>query len=427
MGIIFRKRIFVMFAVLALNVILLNFALASPVGTLNDPGGTESSTRGIRKNDLYKLVAANNTFAFQLYQAVSNKRGNLFYSPYSISLALAMTYAGARNETAQQMAGTLRFTLSQKRLHPAFYALGQELASRGEGSGGKDGEGFRLNVANSIWGESSYLFLPEFLNVLSENYGAGLRILDFINFPEDARTDINNWISDETEEKIENLIPPGVISSDTRLVLANACYFNAAWKFPFNEEQTLEDAFNLLDGSQVAVPMMSQAAIFHYARGEGYQAVELLYDGEELSMVIMLPQKGRFGEFESSLTMSQIDAILGDLEPVYLDLEMPKFSLEPESISLKQTLSDMGMPLAFGAADFSGMDGTHDLYIEDVMHKAFILVDEAGTEAAAATAVVVSITCLPSQITINRPFIFLIRDIKTGAILFLGRVVNPAQ
>jgi len=379
-------------------------------------------------SDLGDLVGGNSAFAFDLYQALREEEGNLFYSPHSISLALAMTYAGARGETERQMADTLHLTLSQDQLHNAFNGLDLELAKRGEGAQGKDGEGFRLNIVNAIWGQRDYKFLDEFLDVLAENYGAGLRLLDFINAPEEARITINDWVSDQTEGRIEDLIPQGVIDALTRLVLTNAIYFNAAWLSPFDEDTTEDGSFYLLDGSEVTVPMMRQTESFGYAEGEGYQAVELLYDGSELSMVILLPERGRFEEFEASLSAERVDSIIGDLEDENVALTLPKFEFESE-FSLVDTLAAMGMPIAFsGAADFSGMTGTSELFIGDVLHKAFVSVDEAGTEAAAATAVVMELTAMPEEpveVTVDRPFVFLIRDIETGAVLFLGRVANP--
>ena len=377
-----------------------------------------------------ELVVGSSAFAFDLYQqAVRGENGNLFYSPYSISMALAMTYAGARGETEQQMADTLHFTLPQDRLHPAFNALDLELASRAEGTEGQDEEGFRLNIVNSIWGQSDYSFLSEFLDVLAKNYGAALRLLDFENAPEESRQVINEWVSDQTEGRIEDLIPQGVINELTRLVLANAIYFNAAWSHPFEGEQTRDGTFHLLDGSQVTVPMMKQTELFGYSEGEGYQAIELPYVGEKLSMVILLPAAGLFGEFEKSLDAERVDAIVEDLAQKNVALTMPKFEFD-SSFQLADTLAGMGMPHAFSpeAANFSGMDGTRHLFIQDVVHKSFISVDEAGTEAAAATGVVVGITSAPSspvEVTVDRPFVFLIRDLETKAILFVGRAVNP--
>lgn len=379
--------------------------------------------------DLTDLVDGNSAFALDLYQAIREKDGNLFYSPYSISLALAMTYVGARNVTEEQMVATLHFTLPEDRLHPAFNSLDLELASRGEGAEGKDEEGFRLNIVNEIWGQKDYEFRNEFLDVLAENYGAGLRLLDFVNTPEESRITINDWVSDQTEGRIEDLIPQGVIDALTRLVLTNAIYFNAAWLNPFNDDMTDNGVFYLLNGGEVTVPMMMQSESLGYTEGDGYQAVELPYDGRELSMVILLPDTGEFEEFEGSLDADMVDTITHDLIYQEVALTMPKFEFESQ-FSLADTLAAMGMPVAFtGAADFSGMTGNRDLYIAEVLHKAFISVDEAGTEAAAATAVVMNLTAAPGEpisVALDRPFIFLIRDIETGAILFVGRVVNPS-
>ncbi len=383
----------------------------------------------VNEADLVTLVDGNSTFAFDLYQALREADGNLFYSPYSISLALAMTYAGARGETAQQVADTLHFILPQDRLHPAFNSVDIELSQRGKGAKGEDGEGFRLNIVNAIWGQEGYKFLSGFLDVLAENYGAGLRILDFANAPEESRITINNWVSDQTEGRIEDLIPQGLIDTLTRLVLTNAIYFNAAWQNPFSEDMTDDGPFYLLDGGEVTVPMMKQTEMFGYADGDEYQAVELPYDGRELSMVILLPQAGQFEAFEGSLDSQRVDRIVKGLEHKRVALTMPKFEFESD-FSLRETLAAMGMPVAFlGGADFSGMTGNRDLFIADVIHKAFVSVDEAGTEAAAATAVVMPRAMPPGEIvevTADRPFVFLIHDIETGAILFVGRVVSPS-
>ncbi len=382
----------------------------------------------VSDSDLATLVEGNSDFAFNLYQQLKDEEGNLFYSPYSISLALAMTYGGARGETETQMADALSFILSQDQLHPAFNALSLELDSRGEGAQGKDSEGFRLNIVNAIWGQLDYEFLSDYLDLLAVNYGAGLRVLDFINAPEESRVTINDWVADQTEGRIEDLIPPGLINAMTRLVLTNAIYFNAAWLNPFEEDMTQDGVFHLLDGSQVTVPMMSQSEHLGYAEGDGYQAVELPYDGEELSMVILLPDSGQFDAFENALTAETVDEIIENLEYQQVDLTMPKFEFD-SSFSLSQALSALGMPVAFTtSADFSGMTGNRDLYIADVVHKAFVSVDEAGTEAAAATAVLMELTAMPDvvEVSIDRPFIFLIRDIETGAILFVGRTLNPA-
>jgi len=380
--------------------------------------------------DIFYLTDGNSVFAFNLYKLLSQEEGNLFCSPYSISAALAMTYAGAREDTEKQMADTLQFSLSQNQLHPAFNSLDQELASRGEGAKGQDGEGFRLNIVNAIWGQKDYAFLTSFLDTLAENYGAGLRILDFISETELSRIAINDWVSDETEGRIEDLIPQDAISQMTRLVLTNAIYFNAAWQYPFEDGATSPGIFYLLNGDEVTVPMMEQQESFSYTKADNYQAVELPYDGQELSMVILLPNSGQFETFEKDIEYQQVKDIIENLERREVRLTMPKYEFD-SSFGLKRTLIDMGMPVAFSVgADFSGMTGEKDLFISDVIHKAFVSVDEAGTEAAAATAVIMELTAMPEtpiEVTLNLPFIFLIRDIETGAILFVGRVMNPGE
>ena len=424
-----KKLLMVIMAVVLVGVV----ACAQPVsGNVLKSEKPRDTAPQAGQTDLTVLVEGNSDFAFNLYQELRDKEeGNLFYSPHSISLALAMTYAGARGETEQQMADTLHFLLAQDDLHRAFNALDIELASRGEGAQGKDGEGFRLNIVNAIWGQKDYQFLTEFLDTLAENYGAGLRLLDFISDPEESRITINEWVSDQTEERINDLIPQGAINFLTRLVLTNAIYFNAAWQYPFEESNTRDGTFYLLDGGEVTVPMMHQTEEFGYAEGDGYQVVELPYDGGELAMIILLPRLGRFEDFESSLDSQQVAAMIPDLEHRQVILTMPKFEFESE-FSLKKTLATMGMPVAFSdGADFSGMTGGRELLISDVIHKAFVSVDEAGTEAAAATAVIMRATALPVggpvEVSLDRPFLFFIRDISTGSILFVGRVANPAE
>jgi len=424
-----NKRVIAVLVIVLLLPVIASIQLAQPAaGEVLKSDKERITSPNVSTSEQALLVEGNSAFALELYQALKEEEGNLFYSPYSISLALAMTYAGASGETAQQMADTLHFLLEQERLHPAFNWLDAELARRGEGAEGKDGEGFRLNIVNAIWGQKDYEFLSDFLDVLAENYGAELRILDFMTETEKSRLTINDWVSDQTEGRIEDLIPQGAIDEWTRLVLTNAIYFNAAWAYPFNGNITADGPFYLLDGGQVSVPMMKQTESFGYTEGEGYQAVELLYDGGELSMVILLPEAGNFQAFEEGLQAQQICDVISGLQPTEVALTMPKFEFDSE-FSLKDTLAGMGMPIAFSSdADFSGMTGNPELFISDVVHKAFVAVDEAGTEAAAATAVIMKLTAVPEppvEVTMDRPFIFLIRDIETGAILFVGRVMNP--
>jgi serpin B len=409
-------------------------ATARPPGGLVSKADVAQSDKpratspAVEDQDLASLAAGNGRFAFELYRALFDSDSNLFYSPYSISLALAMTYAGARNRTERQMAETLHFALDQGHLHPAFNALDLDLASRSEGTKQEDQGRFRLNVANSIWGQRAYPFLGEFLDILAENYGAGLRLLDFEQSTEQARVAINGWVQEETEGKIKDLLPVGSLDALTRLVLTNAIYFNAAWQEPFKEEFTKEGTFHLLNGKEVMIPSMEQTESFGYVAGQGYQAVELPYVGRELSMVILLPETDQFGEFAQSLDADRVAGILEAIAPAQVHLTMPKFTFESQ-FSLSRTLSQMGMADAFSSeADFSGMTGTRELAIDDVIHKAFVSVDEEGTEAAAATAVIMKLTMapeMPTDVTVDHPFIFLIRDIPTGTILFLGHVVNP--
>lgn len=417
--------------ILAYNFDGMNTALTDETEVLQSEKTRELSPE-VTDSDLRELAAGNTGFAFDLYHALRrNQEGNLFYSPYSISLALAMTYAGARGETEQEMGTASHFTLSQERLHPAFNALDIELAERGENAEGQDEKGFRLNIANSIWGQKGYSFLPDFPDVLAGNYGAGMRLTDFLNAPEESRTVINDWVSAKTEGRIGDLIPENCISEMTRLVLVSAIYFNAAWSSPFQEEFTRDSDFHLSDGADVAVPMMRQTDWLRYGEGEDWQAAELMYEGREISMVILLPRPGRFEEFENSLDADRLNEILDGFEYRYAAVDIPEFRYESDSVSLKETLSRMGMPTAFTwpGADFSGIDGTYNLFIGDVLHKSFISVDEAGTEAAAATAVIADMggiyTEEPTDFTVSRPFIFFIRDIETGTVLFAGRILNP--
>jgi serpin B len=373
-----------------------------------------------------ELVVGNSAFTFDLYQRLSEEQdGNLFYSPYSISLALAMTYAGARGETEQQMAATMHYTLPQERLHPTFNALDTTLTSYGDD---EDEDAFQLNVANAIWGQEGYEFLPTFLDTLAENYGAGLRTVDFVSETEAARQAINDWVSDQTAEKIQDLIPKGMLNSMARLVLTNAIYFNGKWVSPFEKSNTHDEPFTLLDGSTVSVPMMSQVESFKYAEGNGYQAVELPYRDSNVSMLFILPEAGRFEEMEGAFSAEFVTAITESLTSQQVRLFAPKFTFESE-FKLAETLIQMGMPAAFGNADFSGMTGNRDLFISDVLHKAFVAVDEEGTEAAAATAVTMMETARMIEdailMKLDRPFLFLIRDNDTGTILFIGRVLNP--
>jgi serpin B len=395
---------------------------------------SRNTAPSVVESQLNELVAGNTVFAFDFYQAVRQQGGNLFYSPFSLSLALAMTYAGARGETAQQMADTMKFLLPPEQLHPAFNLLDLELARR-SAEVVDEGEAipFQLNIANSAWAQEGYPFLQEYLDILALNYGSGVYLVDYTLDAEAARQEINDWVSEKTEEKIQDLIPAGALDFYTRLVLANAIYFKANWLYPFVEDLTREGTFTLLDGGQVTVDMMSLSLpeSIRYSQGNGYQAVELPYVGGEVAMTILIPDKGNFMEFEASLDAALLQSILDELEYKNVQLSMPKFEFESEFF-LQDVLRDMGMPAAFepGLADLSGMDGSRDLYIDEVIHKAYVGVDEEGTEAAAATAVIIRAVSMPItdiELVIDQPFIFVIRDIPTASVLFTGRVLNPIE
>jgi len=373
-------------------------------------------------DEIAAVAAANTAFAVDLYHAVGARPGNLIFSPYSVSVALTMTYAGARGRTAAEMADVLHVGLPDDRLHGAWNALDLALESRGRGGAGEDGGPFRLRVANSIWGQLGFDFQRPFLDTLAENYGAGLRGVDFAAAPEDARRSINAWVEDETEDRIPELLPAGVVTPDTRLVLTNAVYFNAAWKEPFDSDATRDAPFHLQDGTTASVPTMHGMTLHPHAEGAGYQAVKLPYDGEELSMVVIVPDD--LAAFEAALTADALDAILRSFSGG-VQVTLPKLDFDTD-LPLGSTLQEMGMADAFSsAADFTGIAGGGGLAITDVVHKGFITVTERGTEAGAATGVVVGITSVPPTLAVDRPFLFVIRDEATGAVLFLGRVVDP--
>jgi serpin B len=381
--------------------------------------------------DLVSLAAGNSAFSLDLYHQLKSHSGNLFFSPYSISSALAMTYAGAEGKTAEEMAAVLHFLVEEDKLHPAFNALDRYLEGLAKQEVPNDvGEVFQLNIANAIWGQKDFHFEKNYLDTLAANYGAGLRLLDYVQEPEESRLIINAWVSDQTKERIQDLIPQGAIDSDTRLVLSNAIYFKATWLEPFEESLTEDRVFHGLDMGELIVPMMSLSSdvSFPYYQGDGFQAVDLPYLGGQTSMLVLVPDQGNFYEFEEGLNMALLDQAIGELTYRPMNLSFPKFEFESE-IGLAQTLAEMGMPTAFSdGADFSGMTNTKDLFISDVFHKAFVSVDEEGTEAAAATAVVMKMTAAPEnplRLDVDRPFLFLIRDHQTNSILFLGRVVEP--
>ncbi len=383
---------------------------------------TSASSSSVSAGDVETLVRGNNAFAFDLYSVVSSRDGSLFISPYSISSALAMTYAGARGNTAAQMADALHYDLAPEQLHESFSELSKAF-NAGE-------KGYRLSVANALWSQAGFSFLPEYVSMAENYYDAGLKEVDFVYHTEEARSAINRWVDDKTEGKIVDLIAPGVLNSLTRLVLTNAMYFKGQWEKRFSPEQTEEAPFCLSAGKQVIVPFMRQVATFKYAETGSAQVLELPYSGNELAMTVLLPKPGSsLAELEAVIRTDGIQAILETLFPTRVDVSIPRFKFEAE-LSLSGYLKQLGMVDAFddNIADFSGISDTF-LYITHVLHKAFIEVNEEGTEAAAATAVVMGTKSiqldLPEIFVADRPFIFLIRDLRTGTILFMGRMADP--
>ena len=373
-------------------------------------------------------VADNNEFAFSLYQKIAGAEPNLgknvFFSPYSISTALGMTYAGARGETAQQMAAALRFDAEQESLHQSF----RDLASRLDGTG----KPYQLKIANALWGQRNYPFEAKFLSLIGEFYAGGFQTLDFSQAPEPSRVAINHWVERQTADKIRNLLQQGEITSMTRLVLTNAIYFKGEWETPFEKNQTHPAPFKVSPGNSVEVPMMVRTGQLPYTETDTLQAVELPYDGKDLAMVLLLP-KDDLGSLEQNLSRQQVGILLAQLQPTRLSLFLPRFKFDARyALQNKDYLPALGMVAAFDSqkADFSGLTGHKGLYISGVFHKAFIDVNESGTEAAAVTAVVVGLKSMPPPATVFRadhPFLFLIHHKPTGSILFMGRIANPAQ
>jgi serpin B len=385
----------------------------------------------VSQDDLTTLVDGNNTFALNFYRSLRTTDGNLVFSPFSISTALAMTYAGASGETQSQMAQALQFHLPQDRLHPAFDQLDLTLTREGQ-SGSDKGQPMQLDIANATWAEKTYKFLPSYLDTISKNYGAGIQLADFVNNSESVKNNINQWVGDETHQRIKDLIQGGAIDPTTRLVLINAIYFKADWKDQFDPTDTREASFHLLDGSVSQVRMMSNTLFdAPYSSGNGYQAVELKYLGETAVMDILVPDDGTFRNFEDQLSNSKLDEILAGMQTATVALDLPKFGFK-SNVDLGHLLADLGMPDAFdpNLADFSGMTGGRDLFISKALHQAFVSVDEKGTEAAAATSVIMAPTSIlrtEVNLTIDRPFVFLIRDVASKQILFFGRVLDPSK
>ena len=337
-----------------------------------------------------------------------------------------MTYAGARGQTAEQMATVLHLPQDQERVPAAFAAL------KGEITAGGRGRDYQLYTANALWGQKGHHFLPNFLQLIQSQYGAEAKQLDFQQATEEARRTINTWVEQQTHDKIKDLLQPGSLNSATRLVLTNAIYFKGSWTRPFKKGRTQNEDFRVTAEQKAPVSMMHQTAEFKYLEEKDFQALEMPYAGDKLAMVLFLPRKvDGLAEFERTLTAEKLVDWLTKLHKVEVQVALPKYQLT-EEFQLKDALSRMGMSLAFrpGEADFSGMDGERDLFLSAVIHKAFVDVNEAGTEAAAATGAVMTLAAArPQQLMFraDHPFLFLIRDVHSGSILFLGRLTHPVK
>jgi len=386
----------------------------------------ESAVFAQENSDLQTLVKGNNAFALDLYAQLKTQEGNLFLSPYSISTALAMTFAGARENTEKQMADVLHFTLEQEQLHSEFQDLQIQLKNRVK-------EGIELNIANALWLQTGHNFLSDFLGLTREHYDAGLNHVDFAKDNEAACKKINIWVEQKTNDRIQKLIKPGMINTLTRLVLTNAIYFKGEWANQFEEELTQEDPFYITPKTTVDVPMMNQEERYKYFEDDELQVLEVPYKGDDLSMVILLPiKKDGLTEIENSFNTDRLQEWMNALAWRQVAVFFPKFTMTCE-FKLGPALADMGMPIAFTEeADFSGMTGEKDLFISRVVHKAFVDVSEEGTEAAAATGVIMELLSVveptpPVVFRADHPFIFMIRDNHSGSILFIGRVVDPSK
>lgn len=372
------------------------------------------------------LISGNSAFAVDLYKKLGVADGNIFVSPYSITTALAMTYAGARENTEAEMAKTLRFELDQQNLHAEFAHLEAIL-----GEPQKAGH-VKLSVANSLWPQNGYAFLDEYVSLIKKHYGVLITAVDYKNATEAARGMINKWVEDRTQDKIKNLIPTGILDALTRLVLVNAIYFKGNWASQFEPSMTREGPFHISGDKAVQVPMMSQERHFRYAETGTHQILEMPYVGGELSMIVLLPRDaGGLKALEDSMTPEKLELWKLGLKSREVLVFLPRFKMT-SMFRLDQTLISMGMVDAFSdiKANFAGMDGRpNGLYIGAVIHKAFVEVNEEGTEAAAATAVVMQAKSMPEPPPIfkaDHPFIFLIQENSTGSILFMGRVADPA-
>lgn len=375
------------------------------------------------------IAAGTNEFALDMYREVSGleEEGNIFFSPYSVSMTLGMVYGGARGNTALDMSSVLHFNLPVEAVNTGFQLLTKTI-SFGRPSELETGDPFTMAISNGLWVQQDYELLDDFVSAVREFYGASVESLDFIGDTEGSRETINSWVARNTMNKILNLIPFGVLDTDTRVVLTNAVYFKASWTHPFNLNATSDRRFILEDGSEVVVPMMTNTDSYRYASSDDWSAVVLDYAGGDAGMLVIMPT-GDMGEFQEGFDAELLAAVRSSMSSRNLHLSMPRFEFT-RSMPLSTILRSLGMESAFdSSADFSGITGNRDLYISEVLHKAYVKVDETGTEAAAATALTMATTGMPAppaEMNINRPFVFIIQNNLTGSIVFMGRVMNPS-
>lgn len=393
---------------------------------LPPPGELVASSRArildeAAATDVAQAVDDTTSFGLDVYRRLPAGDANVAFSPWSVVTALSMTYPGARGATREAFERTLHLSLPAERYHRAMNTIDRALEARA-GSGGR----FRLRSNNQLFTQVGLAIVPAFLDVLASEYGAGVRQLDFAAEPEPCREQINAWVSSNTEALIRELLGPGTITRDTRLALVNTLYFDAAWQTPFDPERTSPADFTLSDGTTVRVPMMAAEDVpLRHGALDGVEIFELPYRGGEVAMLLLVPPVGRLAELEGGLDGARLRALVDAARAESLDLMLPRFQARTQA-RLDEALAALGLGIAFsGEADFSGMTPDERLAITAVVHEAVVRTDEAGTEAAAATAVIVGRVSLPDYHVVNRPFLFVIRDRPTGAVLFMGRVARP--
>jgi len=372
------------------------------------------------------LIRGNTEFAVDLYRRQSGQQnGNIFFSPYSISTAMAMVDLGARGTTASEIEKAMQFPFSGKRLARAWTAVLDDV--------NKHKAGFDLLTANALWAARGIEFRSSYLATARGEFGAKIETLDYVHAAEAARTRINKWVSEATKEKIRELIGQGMLGGDTLLVLTNAIYMKAKWADPFPKAATDQKGTFHAPGGDVTAPMMRRTGTFRFFRGEGVRVLELPYMGKELSMLVVLPEANTgLAAIEKDLTPEKIEAWQAKLAPANVSVTFPRFTSEL-ALDLGDTLQAMGVRRAFGSGgrpDFSGMSEKEKIAISRVLHKARVDVDEEGTEAAAATAVIaVRSTAIrqppPELFVADHPFLFLIRRNGSNSVLFLGRLMKP--